>query len=88
MSYLPLGSNTYRRIPDTPIYRWEDDSYEHNICVTSYTFPNTTKTIPVFFAITSVDYTPEYDEEYFRSTIRIWLPSHTFTTTYNEHYYR
>ena len=85
MFYTPPGSNRRRRIDPNPIYDWETDTYSNEFY--SFTLPDNTT---AFFSIDQYDFTPEYDEEYHETTIRVWLPTrpHSFTFVHKEHYDR
>ena len=83
MFYRPSPYSSVRRIPPNPIYYLDEDTY-YNHYYSFTTEDNTT----AFYAIESYEYTPEYNEEYHETVIRVWLPTHTFSFMCRERYDR
>lgn len=83
MFYIPHGCTRPRRIPPNPIYDIETVRYYNKY----YRFI-TENNIVAFFAIELYEYTPEYKEEFHETTVRVWLPTHTFSFVHKEKYVR
>ena len=79
----PFNRASIQRILPNPIFL--DENTSQNVY---YFLSNNAGIILGVFSVISIDYTPDYDEETTRVTLRFLLHSRSFNITYTEHNYR